>query len=98
MLQVVPQLIPEGELVTVPLPVSLTESAKACANVAVTVSAPFMATTQLPVPLHAPLQPLKIESLAGAAVSVTCVPPTKLPAHVEPQLIPEGELVTVPLP
>jgi hypothetical protein len=50
------------------------------------------------VPLQAPLQPLKLEPAIGVAVKVTWVPLTKLALQVAPQLIPEGELVTVPLP
>ena len=41
---------------------------------------------------------MKVESEAGAAESVTCTPCVKLAAHVVPQLIPVGELVTDPLP
>src|SRR5258708_2207560 len=69
-----------------------------CVNVAVTLCAVFMVTTQLPAPLQAPPQPPKSQLLAGVAVSVTCVPGAKLALHVDPQLIPAGELVTVPLP
>src|SRR6266581_4777681 len=45
-----------------------------------------------------PLQPVKVEPAAGAAVSVTAVPLVKLAEQVAPQLIPAGALVTVPLP
>jgi len=45
-----------------------------------------------------PLQPLKVEPAAGAAVSVTAVPLGKLAEQVAPQVMPAGELVTVPLP
>ena len=66
------QLIPDGELVTVPLPATLTLSVYwVCANVAVTLCAAFIVTTQLPKPLQAPLQPLKPQPSAGVAVSVT---------------------------
>jgi hypothetical protein len=59
----------------------------------------FIVTTQLPVPLQPPpLQPLKLLPPEGVAVSVTGVPLAKLALHVVPQLMPEGELVTVPLP
>jgi hypothetical protein len=34
----------------------------------------------------------------GVAVSVTCVPWLNWAEQVEPQLMPEGELVTVPAP
>src|SRR5207253_964531 len=100
--QVAPQVIPAGELVTVPLPVPalLTVSAKlGRLKVAVTVVAPETVTTHVPVPEHPPpLQPLKVEPAAGLAVSVTAVPLAKLAEQVAPQLIPAGALVTVPLP
>ena len=68
-------------------------------KVAVTVVAALKVTVQVPVPVHPPpLQPLKIEPAAGVAVSVTAVPPAKLAAQFAPQVIPAGELVTVPLP
>jgi len=53
---------------------------------------------QLPVPVQAPDQPLKIELAFGFAVSVTEVPLAKFALHAEPQLIPAGLLVTVPPP
>src|SRR5207244_814751 len=100
--QVTPQLIPAGELVTVPLPVPalLTVSAKlGRLKVAVTVVAAETVTVQAPVPEQPPpVQPVKVEPAAGVAVSVTAVPLAKLAEQVAPQLIPTGELVTVPLP
>ena len=63
-----------------------------------TLASAFIVTTQAPVPLHAPPQPVNFEPLAGVAVNVTCVPGVKAALQVEPQLIPEGELATVPLP
>jgi hypothetical protein len=45
-----------------------------------------------------PLQPAKVEPEAGVAVRATTVPLLKLEEQVEPQVIPAGELVTVPLP
>jgi hypothetical protein len=57
-----------------------------------------MVTVQLPVPVHAPLQPVNVEPVAGAAVRVTLVPELKLALHVAPQLMPAGDEVTVPLP
>ena len=68
-------------------------------KVAVTVVAALRVTVQVPVPEHPPpVQPLKVEPATGAAVSVTAVPLAKLAEHVAPQLMPAGELVTVPLP
>jgi len=49
-------------------------------------------------PVHAPLQPVKVEFVPGAAVSVTEVPLLKGAEQVLPQLIPGGMLATVPLP
>ena len=100
--QVAPQLIPTGALVTVPLPVPalLTVSVNVWSvNVAVTVVAAESVTVQAPVPEHPPpLQPVKVEPAAGVAVNVTAVPLIKLAEHVAPQVMPAGELVTVPLP
>ena len=59
-------------------------------NVAVTVLFASIVTTQDPVPAQAPDQPLKVEPVAGVAVSVTMVPIAKL--------VPGGDDVTVPLP
>ena len=59
------------------------------------------ATVQLPVPVHAPLQPPKVLPLSGVAVKVTLVDEEKLPVEVEheaAQEIPLGLLVTLPLP
>ena len=68
-------------------------------KVAVTVVAALKVTVQVPVPVHPPpLQPLKVEPAAGAAVSVTAVPLAKLAEQVTPQVMPVGALVTVPAP
>src|SRR5437773_3784240 len=100
--QVAPQVMPAGLLVTVPAPVPALEtvSVKVCrVKVAVTVVAPESVTVQGLVPAQPPpLQPLKVEPAAGAAVSVTAVPLVKLAAQVAPQLMPAGLLVTVPAP
>src|SRR5580658_3496773 len=97
-LQVDGQLMPGGELVTVPLPVTLIESVGFCRNVALTLCAAFIATVQLPEPLQAPAQLLNTQPLVGVAVKVTCGAPWKAAAHVDGQLMPVGLLVTVPLP
>src|SRR5207249_12302473 len=95
--QVAPQLIPAGELVTVPLPApaGVTVKVKVCTvNVAVTVVAAESVIVHDPVPEHPPsVQPVKVEPAAGVAVSVTTVPLAKLAEQVAPQLIPAGELV-----
>jgi hypothetical protein len=76
--QVEPQLMPAGELVTVPDPEpDLTTESVRCTrpNVAVTLRAAVMATVQVvEVPEQAPLQPVNVDPAAAAAVSVTEVP------------------------
>src|SRR5213592_1808343 len=100
--QVAPQVMPAGLLVTVPAPVPALEtvSVKVCrVKVAVTMVAALRVTVQAPGPEQPPpLQPLKVEPAAGAAVSVTAVPLVKLAAQVAPQVMPAGLLVTVPAP
>ena len=100
-LQVVPQLIPTGTLVTAPMPfpdrLTLTESV-ATLNSAPTDVFCVRVTVQALLPLHAPVQPVKVEVWLGVAVRVICVPLAKLALQVDPQLIPEGWLVIVPLP
>jgi len=68
------------------------------AKVAVTACAALIVTLQAPVPVQLPLQPVKVEPAAGAAVKVTAVPLVNEAEQVAPQEIPAGELVTVPLP
>ena len=51
-----------------------------------------------PVVQPVPLQPPKVEPEAGVAVRVTMVPLLKFAEQVLPQLMPAGELVTVPVP
>ena len=65
---------------------------------AVTVLAAVSVTVQVPVPLQLPLQPVKVEPAAEVAVKVTVVPLLNAAAHVVPQEIPAGVLVTVPVP
>jgi hypothetical protein len=58
-----------------------------------------MVVTHVPVPEQPPpLHPEKSESPPGDAVRVTEVPLIKDAEQVPPQLMPLGELVTVPLP
>jgi len=69
---------------------------------AVTLLAASMVTEQVPVPLQAPLHPVKLELLAGVAVSVTSVPLTSGVLVQVPvlfvQVIPPALAVTVPVP
>jgi hypothetical protein len=67
-------------------------------KVAVTLRAELIVTVQVPVPLHAPLQPANVEPDAAAGVRVTAVPDVYVALQVVPQLMPAGELVTVPAP
>jgi hypothetical protein len=67
-------------------------------NVAVTLRAADILTVQVPVPVHAPLQPVKVEPVPAAAVRVTEVPDAYEALQVLPQLIPVGFDVTVPDP
>jgi hypothetical protein len=57
-----------------------------------------MLTAQTPVPEHPPLQPVKVDPLSGVAVKTTDALELNVAEQIEPQLIPEGALVTVPLP
>jgi len=100
-LQTVPQLIPAGLLLTVPVPLPASVTVNVgdrAVNVAVTERLLAMVTLHVAVPLHAPLHPPKTEPPAGAAVRVTSVPDAKLALHTCPQLIPAGLLLTVPDP
>jgi hypothetical protein len=66
--------------------------------VALTACTALIVTVQAPVPVQAPLQPVNVEPVAGVAVKVTELPLANEAAHVAPQVIPVGALVTVPLP
>ena len=57
---------------------------------------PLIVKVQLPMPLHPPPQPARPQAPSGMAVKVTCVPELKLWLQLDPQSIPEGELVTLP--
>jgi hypothetical protein len=99
--QVGSQLIPGGTLVTVPRPVPAGRTCSVKAegvNVALTATSPFTVTAQSPCPLQGPPHPWKANPSAGRAVSLTDVPMRKEAVHAGSQLIPPGELSTVPLP
>src|SRR3954451_4203170 len=55
-------------------------------------------TVHPPVPLHAPLNPGKVNPLAGAALNVTVVPSMKFAVQLLPQSMPVGALATRPVP
>jgi len=97
--QLLPQLMPAGLLVTVPLPVPAFVRLRVMVlrlNVAVQVVLVFIVTEPLLQPL--PDQPAKVEPKAGVAVKVTAVPLLRVAEQLLPQLMPAGLLVTVPLP
>jgi len=99
--QSLPQLIPAGLDVIVPLPrpVLFTVSVKRSLNVAVTVRAARMVTAQeAPDDESQPLQPMNLDPAAATAVSVTDVPLMYGSEQSAPQLIPDGLAVTVPAP
>jgi hypothetical protein len=101
--QVAPQLIPAGAPVTEPEPDPVFVTVSVCVgtvlNVAVTDRDALIVTMQVPVPEQpSPLQPANAEPSAAVAVSVTTVPSENGAEHVAPQLMPAGELVTVPEP
>jgi hypothetical protein len=101
--QVEPQLMPVGKLVTVPLPVPALLTVKfwllGKLNVAITFWMAFIFTSQFgDVPEQAPLHPANVEGAAGEAVNRMVVSKAKSKKQAEPQSMPAGELVMVPLP
>jgi hypothetical protein len=94
--------MPTGDDVTVPAPLpALLTVRPYCRsrNSAVTIVAPFTATSQAPVPAQPPPdQPAKIELAAGAAVSTTAAPGGYSSEQSAPQSIPAGLELTVPAP
>ena len=101
-LHTVPQLIPEGLLVTVPDPVPATATVRvgplAVVKFAVSDWLLFSVMTQGAVPVQAPLQPMKVEPDSAVAVKVILLPAGKLAEQVVPQLMPAGVLIIVPEP
>jgi len=100
---VVPQLIPKGLLVTVPLPVPALRTTRSRGvivklNSAIVVALDFRVKAQLVVPPQAPNHPPNLEVELGVAVSLTTVPLGKLAVQLVGQLMPAGVLVTVPAP
>jgi hypothetical protein len=100
---VVPQEIPEGVLVTVPVPLPLLDTVRVkgpafALKFAPTDFAASMVTLHAPVPVQAPLHPANVEPESGVAVKFTTVPLSNVAEQLEPQEIPAGELVIVPVP
>ena len=84
-----------------PVPAVATESVNVgmtALKLAVTLLAASIVTTQLPVPLHAPLQPPNVLPLAAAAVSVTTVPDVNAAEHVPGHAMPPALDDTLPVP
>jgi hypothetical protein len=102
--QPLPQLIPGGSLVTVPVPVPAKVMFKATSdgdlglNAAVIEVSAFRVTTQVAVPEQAPCHPPKVEFAPAEAERVTLVPELKDALQVVPQSMPAGLLVIVPAP
>jgi hypothetical protein len=99
--QELPQLIPVGLLVTVqvPVPARFTESVYVLIRLKTAVQVMLAFIVTVPSMQSAfPDQLAKVEPLTGAALKLTTVPPVYTSVQSLPQLIPAGELVTVPLP
>jgi hypothetical protein len=101
-LQVLVQLIPAGDDVTVPDPAIARSSAYVDADttlkLAETERAAAMVTEQAPVPVQAPDQPAKVDPEVGVAVSVTTELAANEAEQVFPQEMPAGEEETDPEP
>jgi hypothetical protein len=99
-LHVCGQLMPTGVLVTVLVPLTVTDNfdCDCLLKFAVTVVLPVSVSLQLLVPVQAPDHPMKESPLAGVALSINAVPGLKLAVQDCPQLIPAGLLLTVPDP
>ena len=99
-LHVCPQLIPDGVLVTLPVPVPARATVRTGEVLKFAVTEVFCinVTWHAPVPLQTPDQPANEEFVPGDAVSVTWVPLAKLALQVCPQLMPAGVLTIVPAP
>ena len=69
-----------------------------CSNVAVSVVLAVIVRRQVSMPVHRPDHPAKVVEFSGVAVNTTTVPLGKLAVQLPGQLIPDGELVTVPPP
>jgi hypothetical protein len=94
-------LIPDGLLVTVPLPLPslVTERFQIRMNAAWTDLEPVITTVHwFPATESHPLHASNRQPDRGVGVRVTEDPSSKFAVHVTPQLIPEGELETAPLP
>jgi len=73
-------------------------STRSVSKVAFTSVSALTVTTHALVPVHAPVQPMKVEPEVGLAVSVIVAPIAMDCEQVAPQLMPAGALVIVPEP
>ncbi len=99
--QSLPQVMPAGVLLTVPIPVPALVTVRRYVwgvKVAVTDCAADIVREQVLVPVQLPLQPVKMEPTAGVAVRVTAVLAAYASVQSLPQLTPTGLLLTVPAP
>jgi hypothetical protein len=101
--QLLPQLIPAGLLVTAPGPESDTATGYVGTplevKVAVSETPALTVTAQLfEVPQPLPVQPWNEYPVPATAFTVTCVPLVKVAEQAPGQLIPAGLLVTLPVP
>ena len=100
-LQVLPQLMPDGDEVTEPepSPASETFSTKPCwPNVAVKARGPDRLSVQLMPVQPGSLHPARVEPAAAVAVSVTGTPVLNSALHVPGQLMPAGDETIDPPP
>ena len=102
--QFLAQSSPAGSELILPVPLPFldtlsgyVDAGAATANVAVTLLAASIVTVQV-VPMQAPLQPVKVEPVAGVAVNVTVVLVAKAALQAVPQSIPAGLEVMFPPP
>lgn len=96
-----PQLMPAGAEVTLPPPVPSRVTSSVWVirvNVAVTLRAAFIGSSQAPVPVQAPVHPAKREPAAGVGVSDTVASTAIGAVQADPQPMPAGEEAMLPAP
>ena len=99
-LQLVPQFIPPTLLVIFPVPVPDRDTFKPYEIRLKEAEQDLLAfiVTEPSRQSASPLQPVKMDPVAGTACKLTAVPVVKLAEHLLPQSIPAGELTIFPLP
>ena len=96
--QVAPQSMPLPATVPVPPPALVTDNCHCWVNVADTVALALRVKLQPVVPVHGPLQPLKMLPALGVALSDTNVPASRCTEQVLPQVMLLPATVPAPLP